>query len=238
MPKDTDADLEGSDDVADIDADPKKPASPAPNEDYKARFNGANRIVNRQAKRIQELEASFDATIADYEAKLSSAKQGSSTVEAATKELTTQLKAIEKERDSLKAAVEVQSVRDQEKKLIKEKYAALADLHDSGDLRSIKEFTGDTAQADFEAYLGRLAAKFVAPATDTPPPPPPPVDPDEILRRYGGLSPTAPAQTLPVGNKARPANVISAEMETLDPRIPEQSKKYEVLLNELNQALG
>lgn len=236
MTKDTDADLEGSEDVADIEADPKKPASPAPNEDYKARFNGANRIVNRQAKRIQELEASFDATIADYEAKLSAAKQGSSTVEAATKELTSQLKAIEKERDSLKAAVEVQSVRDQEKKLIREKYAALVDLHESGDLRSIKDFAGDTAQADYEAYLGRLAAKIGTPAVDTPPPPPP--DPDEILRRYGGLSPSAPTQVAPSGSKARPANVISAEMNALDPRNPEQAKKYDVLFQELNQALG
>lgn len=239
MAKDTDVDIEGSDLDADEKLDPpKKSTSPVPpDEDWKARFDGTNRLNGKLERRNTQLEKQYDQMATDLEDAKRQLRSKTSTVETATQELNVKLQAAEAERNALKRDLEKHTVRAQEAKLVGDKFSTLADLHLTGDLRSLSEFSGETALADYEAYLGRMAAKVGTPTT--PPPPPPQIpDPDEILRSFAGRSPLSPPQQTPANNKARDALIVSAEMDALDPRDPKDQAKYAELLKELNVSLG
>jgi chromosome segregation ATPase len=223
-------------DGADSNPDPKSPAS-NPNEDYKRRFDGANRTIGRLNKQAETLQKQIDEITDTYERQLTELRQGRTTVEKATADLQGQLKTVLNERDTFKSQVERYTARNTEQKLIGEKFPQLAELHLAGDLRSRTEFTGETADADFENYLTRMASRLTPQQTPAPLEPSP-QSIDDTLRRYAGITPSAPAPVIP-GSKGgkRTLDAVSLEMSALDPRNPKDRSRYEALVQEMDQLL-
>ena len=212
--------------------------------DYEAKYRGLSKkntkleeenesLRNKYADALEaqgEAEAKARNSGKDLQKQLTEAQSALTTAQSDAQKWEKQFKGIE--------------ARNNERKAINEKFPALTDLFDAGDLKSLEEFE---KPEDYTAYLNRLAAKIVPQAQQPTQEQSEQVDVEQPvnplvpgLSRRDFLAGATPSVNLGSrdGAKVRTMSEIQDAMELLDPRDKDYSKKYLPLEAEMNASMA
>lgn len=216
--------------------------------DYEAKYRGLSKKFSSLEKEKEALEAKYDSALEEVEAAKAevraATKDGSKTLNdeiAARKEA--EKKVAELEANLAKVEAD-KTIRATIKDKFKDKAEALTEMLEAGDLKTPADFT---KPEDWEAYLTRMAAKILAPAS-TPETPDAELDGEvdtnveTINQQWGNaarrdlLAGTTPNVNLSKNHaQVRTLTQIEEDMWALSDREPDYNKKYMTLEKEWNQ---
>lgn len=157
-------DLPSDDSLEDGASSKDSSRSNSPNEDWKKRFDGVNSLYGKTRKQLEKLRADYDQMATDYERQLSETRRSTGDVDTRIKDFEKQLDEANKAKASAERELNQFKSKDAVRSVIREKYSALAEAFEAGDLRNRTEFNSDE---DYHAYLDRMAKRIVPVATAT-----------------------------------------------------------------------
>jgi hypothetical protein len=227
MPAKTDLDTETSDITGDDDVEEKK--SDKPVIDYKRKFEGNTKTIERLMRKLQAVEGQLE-TIEDTHAEALAAERLKS-VDATKRanDLESKLGETDKVKTDLEKRLNSITAEREQAQTVREKYPNLVDLFEGGDLRKPTDFG---TPEDYDAYLDRMDkwagadAEVAAAAADKQ---------QRTADKAKGATPQVSARrTGNTTSKDRTIDDISADMWKLDPRrSPEEKARYVELEREL-----
>jgi chromosome segregation ATPase len=237
MPK-SDLDRDDSEILpGDDDSRESKSAGSSDTVDYKSKYQGASKAIDRLQRKLREAQEQLEDRNDKAEEELSALRIKVSDLTKLTKEKDDALGTVTSKTTELERSLNRLKAQSDSAAVIAEKYPALLADHLIGDLKNRGDFDNDEA---YDKYLVRQAAK----AGQTPAPEQqqeaetdqePPIQ-QNVRQRMRGSTPSASYRAVDKSGKGRSAEDISDQLMGLDPASPTYDQDARALYAELNEA--
>jgi chromosome segregation ATPase len=198
--------------------------------DYKARFEGATRKIDKLVKQMDALQSRYDLAVEEHEGELADLRKNSKSESSRVKELEREAANAKADAEKLQAQLTGITEKETIRAKIKDKYPALESVFDQGDLKDKSLFKDET---EYDAYLDRMA-KIAGAQQSLNEEAPPPDETENQLKRVTGAVPANPLRAREGQKKARSVSEINEELWSIDSKDKKNQSRLVELYAELD----